>query len=237
MANDTDVEGTAGLYVYAVNGVQANVGSTITLASGARLTVNADGSTSYDTNGAFEYLASGAFANDSFSYTISDAGGLTATTTVTVFITGVNDAPVTDNVSATGNEDAPSIAITLTGSDVDGTVDNFRLNNLPADGTLYTDAGLTTVAATGVDYAATAEALTLYFVPNADWNGGAGFQYVALDNSGALDTTPATASITVNAVNDAPVVNATASDTGTEDTNQVYTHAQLLALIGADRCR
>ena len=79
MANDSDAEGTAGLYVYAVNGIQANVGSTITLASGARLTVNADGSTSYDTNGAFEYLGAGDSANDSFTYTISDAGGLTAT--------------------------------------------------------------------------------------------------------------------------------------------------------------
>ena len=33
--------------------------------------------------------------------------------------------------------------------------------------------------------------------------------------------------------NFAPVVNATASDTGTEDTDVVYTHAQLLTLIGA----
>ena len=34
-------------------------------------------------------------------------------------------------------------------------------------------------------------------------------------------------------VNKPPVVNATASDTGTEDTDVVYTHAQLLTLIGA----
>ena len=86
-------------------------------------------------------------------------------------VTPVNDAPTTNNVSATGNEDATSIAITLTGGDIDGTVDNYVLNGLPANGTLYIDAGLTTVAATATDYAATAEALTLYFVPNANWNG------------------------------------------------------------------
>ena len=34
-------------------------------------------------------------------------------------------------------------------------------------------------------------------------------------------------------VNKPPVVNATASDTGTEDTDVVYTHAQLMTLIGA----
>ena len=45
--------------------------------------------------------------------------------------------------SANGLEDAASIAITLSGSDVDGTVDRFRLSTLPANGTLYTDAGLT----------------------------------------------------------------------------------------------
>ena len=39
--------------------------------------------------------------------------------------------------------------------------------------------------------------------------------------------------LTITPVNDAPVVNATASDTGTEDTDVVYTHAQLLTLIGA----
>ena len=205
MSNDTDPEGTAGLYVYAVNGSTVDVGSTITLASGAMLTVNADGSTVYSSNGAFEYLNVGDSATDTFTYTISDAGGLTSTATVTVYITGSNDAPVTDNVSTTGNEDATSIPVILTGSDIDGTVDFFRLDGLPANGTLYTDAGLTIAAATGIDYAATGEALTLYFVPNANWNGGTGFQFVARDSSGVLDATAATATITVNPVNDAPV--------------------------------
>ena len=167
-----------------------------------------------------------------FTYKVNDGTTDSNTATVTLTVNPVNDEPVTDNVSATGNEDAASIAVTLTGSDIDSTVDFFRLNNLPANGTLYTDAGLTTVAATGVDYAATAEALTLYFVPNADWNGTTAFQFAAKDDAGLLDTTPATATITVNAVNDAPVVNATASDTGTEDTDVVYTHA---AAADADR--
>ena len=115
-----------------------------------------------------------------------------------------NTAPTTNDVSASGNEDAASIAITLAGSDVDGTVDFFQLSGLPANGTLYTDAGLTTLAATATDYAATAEALTLYFVPNGNWNGNSTFDYVAKDNAGLVDATPATATVTVNAVNDAP---------------------------------
>jgi VCBS repeat-containing protein len=76
------------LAVSAVNGSGANVGVQITLASGAHLTLNADGTFSYDPNNAFNAtptLASGAAntpAPDSFTYTL--AGGGTATVSVTV---------------------------------------------------------------------------------------------------------------------------------------------------------
>ncbi|TFF22006.1 hypothetical protein E3C22_15265 [Jiella endophytica] len=74
---DTDGDGDA-LTVVAVNGVAAAVGTTITLPSGALLTINADGTFSYDPNGAFDHLpgaasgASNTAATDSFTYTISD---------------------------------------------------------------------------------------------------------------------------------------------------------------------
>jgi VCBS repeat-containing protein len=84
---DSDSDGDA-LVIAAVNGSAADVGSTITLASGAKLTVNADGSYSYDPNGKFVTLtdaSSGAVntsATDSFTYTL--AGGNTATVTITL---------------------------------------------------------------------------------------------------------------------------------------------------------
>jgi VCBS repeat-containing protein len=165
----------------------------------------------------------------------SGAGGSGTITlgTRNINILSVNDAPITDNVSASGNEDDTSIALTLTGSDVDGSVDRFRIGTLPANGILYIDAGLTTVVTLGSENNATGEALTLYFVPDANWAGITTFQFAARDNGGILDTSPATATITVTLLNDAPTVNATASDTGTEDTDLVYTHAQLLALVSA----
>ncbi|MEH6523688.1 beta strand repeat-containing protein, partial [Sulfitobacter sp.] len=58
--------------IAAVNGVAANVGSQITLASGALVTVNADGTFDYDPNGAFESLAAGIDATDSFTYAVTD---------------------------------------------------------------------------------------------------------------------------------------------------------------------
>ena len=98
-----------------------------------------------------------------------------------------------------------TVSIDLTGTDVDGTVASFALANLPANGTLYTDAALTNVAVTGTDYVATGETLTLYFSPDADWNGMTTFQYSAKDDLGLVDTTPATGTITITPVNDDPV--------------------------------
>ncbi|WP_163484962.1 Ig-like domain-containing protein, partial [Escherichia coli] len=40
---------------------------------------------------AFDALAPGATATDSFTYTVTDAGGLTSTATVTVTVTGIAD--------------------------------------------------------------------------------------------------------------------------------------------------
>ena len=80
----------SGLSVLEVNGVAASVGTEITLASGALLFVNANGTFDYNPNGAFQDLAAaGSGANapsltriDNFTYTIS--GGDTATVSITV---------------------------------------------------------------------------------------------------------------------------------------------------------
>ncbi|KQW79799.1 beta strand repeat-containing protein [Brevundimonas sp. Root1279] len=87
VANDSDADGPP-FVVAAVNGSAAAVGTQITLASGALLTLNADGTYSYDPNGAFDALsgtASGGAnltATDSFTYTLDS--GSTATVTLTI---------------------------------------------------------------------------------------------------------------------------------------------------------
>ena len=90
---DFDIDGDD-LIVTEVNGLAITPGSVITLASGALLIMNADGSYDYDPNGQFEGLAAGEAASDSFSYTIDDGEGGTSTATVTLTIDGVNDAPI-----------------------------------------------------------------------------------------------------------------------------------------------
>ena len=80
---DYDPDGDV-LTVTKVNDSIFNVGTKITLNSGALLTVNADGTFDYDPNGQFEFLAVGEMAVDNFTYTISDGNGGEDTATVTV---------------------------------------------------------------------------------------------------------------------------------------------------------
>ena len=97
------------------------IGTEVTLPSGAKLTLNADGSYSYDPNGAFEGLDGGETATDTFSYSISDGQGGTATATVTITINGANDAPVAIDNAGSVTEEGP---LTDTGNvitDNDGT--------------------------------------------------------------------------------------------------------------------
>ena len=85
-----DSDASHPLTVTTVNGAAGNVGVEIVLASGALLTVNANGSFTYDPNGAFEETpaeASGAVntpAVDSFVYTLADGSAATATIDITV---------------------------------------------------------------------------------------------------------------------------------------------------------
>src|SRR5262245_11883554 len=91
---DSDPDGGVAFAVTAVSG-GGTVGAQFALPSGALLTVNADGTFSYDPNHVFDYLpaagsgASNLTATDTFSYTIT--GGNTATVTVTISGVDSND--------------------------------------------------------------------------------------------------------------------------------------------------
>ena len=89
LENDSDVDRLDSLSVLAVNGDAEAVGSGITLESGALLTLRTDGTYDYNPNGAFDHLNDGESALDTFTYSIADGNGGTASTTVSITIDGI----------------------------------------------------------------------------------------------------------------------------------------------------
>nr|WP_256203849.1 Ig-like domain-containing protein [Pseudomonas sp. ARP3] len=166
-----------------------------------------------------------------FTYTATDSGNAdgsnpltSAPANGTITVTAVNDAPVAADTKASGAEDpSEGIAVKLSATDVDGLADvkSFTVGT-PTNGTFYTDAAMTKPVTGSID-AVSGEA-TVYFKPNENFHGTANFTYTATDggitdNGSPLTSTPANGTITVTAVNDAPVAEAT-NATGSEDPAQ-----------------
>ena len=132
---------------------------------------------------------------DTFTYKANDGTDDSNTATVTVTVNAVNDAPVTQNVSFTTDEDTPYTE-SYTGyvSDVDGD-------------------DLTIIGVTNPTFGtATCEGTDCTYTPYQDVHGTDSFTYKV--NDGELDSNISTVSVTINPVNDAPVANdVTASTT------------------------
>jgi hypothetical protein len=176
------------------------------------------------------------------SFTVSvvgaSGGGLEAFTphptnnSVTTTIGASDSPPSANNVSASGNEDpATPIAITLTGTDSDagGSIASITISTLPAEGRLYYDAAKTLMV--GLGDVITGSSTTLYYQPLAEWSGSATFTYTVTDNEGLTDSTPATATITVNPVDDGTSV--AANDSITLPTGSTY-FISVATLLGND---
>jgi VCBS repeat-containing protein len=144
--------------------------------------------------------------SDSFTFKVNDGGKDSSTATVSITINPINDAPVANAQSVSTDEDTAK-AITLTGSDVDGNSLTYTVVTSPTKGSL----------------SGTAPSLT--YTPTANENGSDSFTFKV--NDGTVDSAIATVSITINAVNDAPVANAQ-SVTTDEDT------AKTITLTGSD---
>src|SRR6185503_8682144 len=115
------------------------------------------GVVSYNPNGQFDYLQVGETATDTFSYTVSDGHGGFDTATVTVTITGVNDAVDAGDDTATTNEDT-AIVVPVLANDVDAEDDSLVVTAVDNTGTTGVaslvggvDTATVTVTITGVN--------------------------------------------------------------------------------------
>ncbi|MBU1237371.1 MAG: retention module-containing protein, partial [Gammaproteobacteria bacterium] len=182
LSNDTDADG---------NPLSVTAAS-VPAAQGA-VVVNADNTVTFtpatDFNG-----------DAMISYSISDGQGGTASSTVTVTVTPVNDGPIANPDTATTAEDTPvTFSVLSNDTDADGNPLTVTAASVPAtQGTVVVNADN-----------------TITFTPAADFNGDATISYSISDGQGG--TAISTMTVTVTSVNDVPVAQ---NDTATtaEDT-------------------
>ncbi|MEE3233614.1 MAG: Ig-like domain-containing protein, partial [Candidatus Latescibacterota bacterium] len=125
--------------------------------------------------------------SDSFTFKASDGSLTSSAGTVFVTMNAVNDAPVATAQSVSTNEDT-QLSITLAGTDPEGSNLTYALASNPSKGT------------------ASLSGNTVTFTPTTNYSGSDSFTFKVSD--GSLTSSAATVSITVNAVNDAPVATA-----------------------------
>lgn len=133
---------------------------------------------------------------DSFQFIVNDGTVDSTAATITIEIATQNDTPVAIAQTLVLSEDTPKPLI-LTGSDIDNDTLSYVVKSSPANGQLRgTGANLT-------------------YTPNTDFNGTDGFTFAV--NDGTADSSTATVSLNIAAVNDAPVAQSQAVQT-IEDT-------------------
>lgn len=129
------------------------------------------------------------YGTDSFDYTASNGTYTSDPATITITVEGEDDGdPTTNDVSATTNEDTV-VTVNLDATEIDGDNYSFSIVSQPTNGTLGS------VNGNQVEY-----------TPNQDFNGTDTFTFEATDDR-TYRRNVATATITINAVNDAPVAN------------------------------
>ncbi len=179
-------------------------GDALTVTSTGPLTTAEGGSVVMAADGSFTYTPAANFHGaDSFLYTITDGNGGTATATVGITVSPVNDAPVANTDAIAGLEDSSVSGNVLT-NDTDPDGDTLMVTST---GTLTTGKGGTVVMAADGSFV---------YTPAANYNGPDSFLYTITDGNGGTAT--ATVGITVSPVNDAPVAN-TDAIAGLEDSS------------------
>ncbi|WP_374266350.1 VCBS domain-containing protein, partial [Zoogloea sp.] len=142
------------------------------------------------------------------TFTVSTADGTTRAITVTII--GTNELPTVSPALGRGSEDPElPLPIFLNGTDSDGKIVSFTINDLPSNGTLYLDVAKTQPVSAGTVITGAPPAV-VYFKPDPNWNGSTAFHFTATDNDGGVSNV-GTATIGVSAINDMP---AAANDTG-----------------------
>lgn len=195
LANDTDVD----------NGAQGSlVSASAPTGKGTASIVN--GKVVFNPGTDFDYLPAGVTAEVELSYVMQDEHGAQSSSTVTVTVTGVNDAAVIGGDQAkAGSEDAAAITGTLTVTDVDTGEASFQPQSNVSKPNGY---GSFSLAADGSwTYAPNAKAQTL----------AAGTSVTETFVVKSADGTEAQVAVAINGVNDAATIDGAYTGSVAED--------------------
>ncbi|WP_144053173.1 tandem-95 repeat protein, partial [Xenococcus sp. PCC 7305] len=202
IANDIDIDGN-------LNPTSTTV---VSPATNGTVVNNGDGTFTYIPNPNYNGF-------DSFTYQITDAGGLTDIATVGITVNSVNDFPIANDENVTTDEDVPvNIAAIANDIDVDG-------NLVPTSATIIAQATNGTVVNNGDG--------TFTYTPNPDYNGLDSFAYQISDAGGLTDI--ATIGINIIPIEDSIIPNLiteplnTVGGTGGNDALTGTTDSELLA--------
>jgi len=145
------------------------------------------------------------YGQDEFTFMVRDSSGTTSTSaTVHIVIAAMNDDPVATSQNVSLSEDG-SLEIILVGSDIDQDPLTYIIVTEPQHGTLMASGTIG----------------TYIYEPEDNYNGADYFTFKVNDSS--VDSAEARVSITVNAVNDAPVASGPETVTLDEDTTKAIT--------------
>jgi VCBS repeat-containing protein len=151
---------------------------------------------------ALDYLAAGQTLTQTYTVTVTDTAGTTATKDVVMTINGTNDAPTQTDVIKSTNEDITmSFAVTdFTShySDVENTaLSTIRVTSLPGHGSLQLSGSNVVL---NQEIVAT-DLANLTYVPTAHWYGSDSFGWQASDST-VYSEAAATVNLAVNAIPD-----------------------------------
>ena len=150
------------------------------------VTQGANGAVSFNAGSVTYTPAANFHGSDSFTYTIADGNGGSATASVSITVSPVNDAPVAANDLAATLENTPiAIAVLANDTDVDG-------DALTVLGVTQGSRGSVSINGNG----------TVTYTPNAGTSGADGFSYTIRDAAGLQAT--ASVTVAVTGVNESP---------------------------------
>jgi VCBS repeat-containing protein len=150
--------------------------------------VNPDNTVRYTPPAAFDAMDDDASTLETFTYIVTDGHGGSATAEVTVLIAGIDDSPTAGADTSAVDEDG-SVVVDVLANDFDPEA----AGSLSASLAAAPEHGVVMAAGPGL----------FEYTPNENWNGVDTFTYEVTDATG--NTSVGTVTITVGAVNDAPI--------------------------------